>query len=54
MKRTAILLSVLFVVLFALPALASDLQLEVSLSAEESMAEQGSEWYVKPGTYRGF
>jgi hypothetical protein len=52
-KRT-ILLSVLFLALLALPALASELQLDVTLSAGEPMAEQGEEWYVRPGTYRGF
>jgi hypothetical protein len=52
-KRT-ILLSVLFLALLALPALALELQLDVTPSAGEAMAEQGSEWYVRPGTYRGY
>jgi hypothetical protein len=26
----------------------------VTPSAGEAMAEQGSEWYVRPGTYRGY
>ncbi len=54
MRKSTILLSVLFLALLVLPAIASELQLEVSLSAEEGMAEQSREWYVKPGTYRGF
>jgi len=53
MKRAAVLTFVSILLFTAIvPAIASDLTLDITSYAMEEMEKEGYEWFVKPGTYQ--